>query len=131
MISYRLLHAFNAVYGLVVLGLYIVAFLATFALFLYPPLAIIMVFLDLYLLVPCWAVAKGTKAWERSIARRCVHRGICPRCTEQLEVTEEKGHEVRGCVECGLAFAADGRPWAEVSEELEAVAAPPPQATVA
>lgn len=108
---YRFLRAFSAYYGLLVLGLYILAFFATFALFLYPPVAVVLLFVAIYALVPFWAFGRLMRWWEHAIARKAIRAGRCPSCEEPLETFRVADGTAHECTECTIVLTADGEPW--------------------
>lgn len=105
----RVLAALRANYGVTVfflyLGAFAVAFVGTFTL---PLLAIGMVLLSIFLLVPAVLVGDLIGALSRAANRPYIRRGQCPRCREQQGPAWEPPHY--RCAFCRAAWTADGDP---------------------
>lgn len=105
----RVLASLRSHYGLTVFFLYLaafgVAFVGTFTL---PLLAIGMVLLSIFMLVPAVLVGDLIGALSRAANRPYLRRGECPRCRER----QGPGWEppVYRCPFCAAAFEADGDP---------------------
>ena len=85
---YRVVCSFNDVFGLVVFGLYILAFLLAFVmLFLFPPGALLLVLIGISGFVGVWAVMLLGRALERLLARGPIRSGGCPNCGGGLDLT--------------------------------------------
>ena len=103
----RVLAALRAHYGVTVFFLYCgafgIAFIGTFTL---PLLAIAMVLLSIFMLVPAVLVGDVVAALSRWANRPYLRRGTCPTCREQQGAAWEA--PVYRCAFCGAAFEADG-----------------------
>jgi len=105
----RLLSALRAKYGITVfclyLGAFAVAFVGTFTL---PLLAIGMVLLAIFMLVPAVLLGDTIGALSRAANRPYIRRGVCPRCRASQGPAWEP--PVYRCAFCAAAFEADGDP---------------------
>lgn len=90
---------------LLYLGAFAVAFVGTFTL---PLLAIGMVLLSIFLLVPAVLVGDVIGALSRWANRPFIAKGVCPRCREQQGPAWEP--PVYRCAFCKTQWAADGDP---------------------
>jgi hypothetical protein len=108
---YQVLHAVDRSYTLAVFWVYVAAFLLTFTLiFIFPPAAIVMVFVALLGLGIAVAGGKLIGLSARLTARSFLQRGRCPRCDEPIE-SAAAGHGVvstRRCHGCGACFLPSG-----------------------
>ncbi len=110
---YRLLAKFNDDFGLLVfvvyLGLFLVAFVSVF---IFPPLALIIVITGLLGFVGVWAVVMLMRGLERSMARRAIQQGGCPCCQGSLlatDIVDPDGGLYQQCEGCSQAFEQSGR----------------------
>ncbi len=87
------------------LGAFAIAFVGTFTL---PLLAIGMVLLSIFLLVPAVLVGDVIGALSRWANRPFIARGVCPRCREQQGPAWEP--PVYRCAFCKAQWVADGDP---------------------
>lgn len=105
----RVLASLRAHYGLTVFFLYLaafgVAFVGTFTL---PLLAIGMVLISIFLLVPAVLLGDVIGALSRMATRPYLRRGECPRCRERQGPAWEP--PVYRCAFCSAAFETDGDP---------------------
>ena len=105
----RFFAALRANYGVTVfflyLGAFAVAFVGTFTL---PLLAIGMVLLAIFLLVPAVLLGDLIGALSRWANRPYIRRGECPRCREQQGPAWEP--PVYRCAFCAGAWLPDGDP---------------------
>jgi DNA-binding transcriptional LysR family regulator len=105
----RFFAALRANYGVTVfflyLGAFAVAFVGTFTL---PLLAIGMVLLAIFLLVPAVLLGDLIGALSRWANRPYIRRGECPRCREQQGPAWEP--PVYRCAFCSAAWLPDGDP---------------------
>ena len=105
----RVLASLRANYGVTVFFLYLCAFAVAFVgTFTLPLLAIGMVLLSIFLLVPAVLVGDLIGALSRAANRPYMRRGICPRCREQQGPAWEPPSY--RCAFCRAAFTADGDP---------------------
>jgi hypothetical protein len=119
----RALAAVRAHYGLTVFFLYVgafgIAFIGTVTL---PVLAIGMVLLSIFLLVPAVLVGDLIGALSRWANRPYIRRGVCPRCREQQGPAWEP--PVYRCAFCQAEWDADGDPHEAPHPEPGAPVAP-------
>ncbi len=105
----RFFAALRARYGVTVffvyLGAFAVAFVGTFTL---PLLAIGMVLLSIFLLVPAVLVGDLIGALSRRANRPYIRAGVCPRCREQQGPAWEP--PVYRCAFCRASWLPDGDP---------------------
>ena len=105
----RFFAALRRHYGVTVfflyLGAFAIAFVGTFTL---PLLAIGMVLLSIFLLVPAVLVGDLIGVASRWCNRPFIRKGVCPRCREQQGPAWEP--PVYRCAFCKAAWAADGDP---------------------
>lgn len=105
----RVLAAIRAHYGMTVFfmycGAFCIAFVGTFTL---PLLAIGMVLLSIFMLVPAVLVGDLIGALSRWANRPYLAKGTCPTCRQQQGAAWEP--PVYRCAFCGAAFESDGDP---------------------
>ena len=105
----RFFAALRAHYGVTVFFLYLgafgIAFVGTFTL---PLIAIFMVLLSIFLLVPAVLLGDAIGALSRKTTRPYLRRGVCPRCREQQGPAWEL--PVYRCAFCKAAFDPSGDP---------------------
>ena len=105
----RVLAAIRAHYGVTVFfmycGAFCIAFVGTFTL---PLLAIGMVLLSIFMLVPAVLVGDLVGALSRWANRPYLRAGTCPTCRQSQGPAWEP--PVYRCAFCGAAFEADGDP---------------------
>lgn len=102
-----------------VLGIYVLSFIAAFAcMFFFPPAALGLVLVGVLGLV-VFRAGGAVLAWsEARLSRRCLERGTCPRCEQ--EVISTVGQTSRWeCPRCRAQFSAAGAlvPPPELLEE--------------
>ena len=105
---YRILRFVNEWFAIVVLWLFIGAFLLALSfVFLFPQVTLALFFLGLAALGVA-VVASGFLRWmQRRLARRTMSAGVCPRCRASLRETAEPGFMVQ-CTGCATLYAQDG-----------------------
>ncbi len=108
MFHYRVVRAINGGYPMVVLGLYIMAFLLAFCLmFIFPPGTLLLLGFGLAGLVGVFIVGRMLGAVEHSIARAILRGGACPSCGHRIETIRDDGASWR-CGMCEIVFRPDG-----------------------
>ena len=126
-VLYRLAHAVNASYGLVIAWGYILLFaLALSLLFVFPQMSLLLFFLGLASLAVTITLGWLIDGITRAMARRALSAGRCPRCRETLPAMLEPD-EACLCGSCHSQFQAGG---AELDERERAryVDTPPDEA---
>ena len=110
---YRLLAKFNDDFGLLVflvyLGLFVLAFLSVF---LFPPLALILVVLGLLGFVGVWFLVTIMRSIEYALARKAIVEGGCPCCDGEVadtNIPDPMGGSYLLCSGCSQAFERHGR----------------------
>ncbi len=91
-----------------VLGIYVLSFIAAFAcMFFFPPGALALVLIGVLGLV-VFRAGGAVLGWaERRLSRRCLERGTCPLCEQ--EVISTAGEASRWeCPRCRTKFSAVG-----------------------
>lgn len=109
---YRLFSRFNDDVGLLVFVVYLIAFALAFVLvFIFPPGALVLVFLGLVGFVGIWAILLVTRASERSLARKHIRGGSCPVCGGSTAMVPGPGdpEQLHHCEKCSQDFEVDGR----------------------
>jgi hypothetical protein len=108
-VLYRIAAAVNATYGLAVAWTYIAAFvLALGMIFIFPPGTLLVFFIGLASLGLAVALGKVIDAITRSMARRSMASGRCPRCRDVLALISHGDESPAICALCGSAFTSDG-----------------------
>jgi hypothetical protein len=124
---YRLLCRFNDLFGLLVFGVYLAAFMLAFVLvFLFPPGALLLVLLGLTGFVLVWAVMMVSRGLERSLARASIRKGLCPTCEGELVSTPAPEPTSLGdpetiftCSVCAMNLEENGIRFGPLSPEDE------------
>jgi ribosomal protein L37AE/L43A len=107
-VLYRIIQAINSSYGLAVAWAYIAAFVASLALlFIFPQVTLLLFFLGLASLGLTIGLGAAIDAFTRSLARRSVDRGSCPRCNNAANFRPHRD-ETWICDDCGSEFKGDG-----------------------
>ena len=110
---YRLLAKFNDDFGLLVFLIYLCLFVLAFlSVFIFPPLALILVVLGLVGFVGVWLLVKIMRSIEYSLARRSIVEGGCPCCEGSVtdtNIPDPMGGCYLICGGCSQAFEHDGR----------------------
>ncbi len=103
------LRTFNAHFGIVAvlgyLGLFVMAFVL---MFLFPLGALVLVFVGIFGLAIVVPAAAGAQALERSMNRRRLAAGSCPRCGATLDSTAAEGGVPQVCGGCGASWTPAG-----------------------
>ncbi len=103
----RILHVLRGNYALAVFWIYVAAFVVAFlSIFVFPPLALGMVFVGIFALVPAVLLGMAIRAAARAATRPYLRKGICPLCRQERAVALEPGELT--CVACGSRFAVNG-----------------------
>ena len=124
---YRLLCRFNDLFGLLVFGGYIAAFMLAFVMvFLFPPGALLLVLLGLAGFVLIWVVMTVSRGIERSLARSCIQKGLCPTCEGAVVGSPAPAPTAVGdpetiftCSVCSMIFEENGIRFSPLSDEDE------------
>ena len=110
---YRLLAKFNDDFGLLVFLIYLVLFLLAFvSVFIFPPLALVIVIVGLLGFVGVWGVVISMRGIEHSMARRAILQGDCPSCQGTImatDIVDPVGGCYLLCEGCSQAFEQSGR----------------------
>ena len=105
---FRIIRAISHSFGLGVFFLYVALFLGTFSLiFIFPPGALVMVFLGLAGLLAAAIVGWSLRTMEHLFARSLLKQGVCPGCAnrhlpDRLDDTDWQ------CEQCGAVFMNSG-----------------------
>lgn len=114
----RFFTALRANYGVTVFFLYLCAFAIAFVgTFTLPLIAIGMVLISIFLLVPAVLLGDVIGALARATNRPYIRKDICPRCRQQQGPAWEP--PVYRCGFCGAAFESDGDPHEPMSRSPE------------
>ncbi|MDG2031941.1 MAG: hypothetical protein P8J45_13150 [Phycisphaerales bacterium] len=124
---YRYLCRFNDLFGLLVFGVYLAAFMLAFVMvFLFPPGALLLVMLGLAGFVLVWVVMMITRGLERSMARTRIQKGLCPTCEGDLVTSPAPEPTSLGdpetiltCARCSMNFEENGTRFNPLSVEDE------------
>ncbi|MEE2680986.1 MAG: hypothetical protein VX641_01285 [Planctomycetota bacterium] len=110
---YRLISKFNDDFGLLVFLIYLCLFVLAFlAVFLFPPLALILVVLGLVGFVGVWLLVTIMRSIEYSLARKALAGGNCPCCggvVSDTGIPDPVGGRYLICRECSQVFEHHGR----------------------
>ena len=110
---YRLLSKFNDDFGLLVFLVYLGLFLLAFvSVFIFPPLALVIVIVGLLGFVGVWFVVILMRGLEHSMARKAMQGGGCPCCQGALlatDIVDPEGGIYQLCEGCNQAFEQSGR----------------------
>ena len=108
MFHYRMMRSINGGYPLVVLGLYITAFiLALCLMFIFPPGTLLLLGFGLAGLVGVLIVGRTLGAMEHFIARTILRGGACPSCGHRMQTSRDEA-DVWQCEACDAVFRPDG-----------------------
>ena len=125
---YRLLSKFNDDFGLLVFLVYLGLFLLAFvSVFIFPPLALVLVVLGLVGFVGIWLLVNIMRSIEYSLARKAIAGGGCPCCEAAVTATDVQdpmGGCYLHCSSCRQVFEHHGR-RAQEEDLLEADEAQP------
>ncbi|MHC5002145.1 MAG: hypothetical protein ACYTJ0_03400 [Planctomycetota bacterium] len=114
--AYRMLHAVHESYALGVFWLYLGLFLLTLALiFVFPPVALAMVFLGLAGLLPAVVAGKLLAAIVAALARALLGQGTCPGCASR-RLPEPEAADWQ-CEQCGRSYDRSGREAPPVGDQ--------------
>jgi hypothetical protein len=112
-VIYRIVRAVSRAYFYVAFAGYLLAFAAAFGLMIIPIVTIAILLGSLYSLVFVVGLGRLIGAWERSLAKGLLERGICPRCRESISIVPPSDGAV--CVWCGASYGSGGE---EIEREV-------------
>ena len=118
---YRVFSRFNDGFGILVFVIYLIAFILAAALiFIFPPAALVLVFIGLVGVVVVWAIMLVTRTCERSLARKQIAQGRCPLCSGSVAKITGPGDPdfLHSCDQCAQQYEMDGRryQWDDMDE---------------
>ena len=110
---YRLLAKFNDDFGLLVFLIYLCLFVLAFvSVFIFPPMALLLVVLGLLGFVGVWLLVNTMRSVEYSLARKAIGGGGCPCCegvVTETEISDPVGGSYLVCGGCSQVFEHHGR----------------------
>jgi len=108
MVLYRVMRSVNAAFPFMVFWMYLGAFLGAFAfIFVFPPVALLLVFACVLSVPVVFLVKLSLKLPEFLLARHALKRGKCPRCGEFVVNAPEGTESAWHCVSCGSQFTRE------------------------
>ncbi len=111
---YRILRAINDVYGTVALFGFIAAFFIALAFtVIYPLVPILLIFSSIFLVVAVRLGYLALHAAERAVARRSLHRGVCPWCAGICHARQVTDKTVHACSGCSARYCSTGAQFVE------------------
>ncbi len=114
---FRILNAIRRGYALGVFWIYVAMFVMTLPLiFIFPPGALVMIFLGLLGLAVAVLVGGSLKLMVEGLARALISRGVCPGCADRRVPLQDRS--TWSCAQCGAVYLPSG---AESSIELPVV----------
>lgn len=106
---YRLLRSINAWYAIVVLWVYVLAFLMAMGLmFVFPPAPLVLMFAGLGGLGIVVLVSRLLHGMQNVLSRHCLGTGVCPSCRRGLDAVITHPGAGWRCANCGAEYTTRG-----------------------